>query len=157
MHIFKQLVCTAFMISSATLCCGNESPLKQPSSESYEFLEKFKALHAQQENLHNQLNKTIKKACKKGWPLSARLVTLGLASCIVWDHKNAVSENIHAVRSKAETARNLIAQAIISRLNTTKETLQRIKEAVKQPQDVSHETTDTQKPIDEQEAPQKED
>ena len=96
----KLLLVTSFATTAA--CIAEQSSIS----------EDIRTLSAQlakiEENTY-QFNTTLKKATRRGWPFTAKLVTLGLSAFIAWEHKDEIKSRLRKkltsfLAEKQETA-----------------------------------------------------
>lgn len=148
MHTFKKLLLVTSCISSVTLCTENQPLNAGPLAESavemsngqirhgfqilnrnFHDIEKaLKTSNAQNEQFHKQMIAALHKATKTGWPRSARLITLGLASFITWEHWNTL-KSAHKKATDAwdnrEVILNDVKESALSGYLTMKAIMQR--------------------------------
>lgn len=105
MHLLKKFIFVLAIIPSLAFGTEQLPAATTPAIES-QVQANIRALgeqlKADQQAFGKQLEANIKKSLKRGWPLSARLVTLALASVIAYEHKDAFTqENAYALANEA--------------------------------------------------------
>jgi hypothetical protein len=106
MHILKKILCVIAVTPSLTF--GAEQLPETPTTPSLveaNIRTLREQLKADQQAFGQQLEASIKKSLKRGWPMSARLVALALASIIAYEHKDSLTQE-NAKNVAKETAEN---------------------------------------------------
>lgn len=103
MHLLKKFIFVLAIMPSLALCTEQlPATPATPSVVEANIRALGEQLKADQQAFGEQLEASIKKSMKRGWPISARLVTLALVSVIAYEHKDALTqENAYALAHEA--------------------------------------------------------